>query len=152
MNMNKTISELLSGKPARMIQADATVMDAISAMTLERHDYVLVMENESIAGIFTERDFLNRVLGEHLSPERVIIRQVMTPTPEILTQTDYIGYAIERMARYGFRNIPIVVKDTSPAVLTIWNVMSHLSDILTDVEEDEVDREILEALTDTGGG
>ncbi|MEX2352594.1 MAG: CBS domain-containing protein [Gammaproteobacteria bacterium] len=150
--MNKTISEFLTGNPANTIRADATAMDAITAMTSERHDYVLVMDNETIAGIFTERDFLNRVLGERLSPAEVSIWEVMTPNPEYLVSSDYIAYAIERMARYGFRNIPIVDPDKPPMVLTIWNVMSHLSEILADVEEDEIDRVILEEFTDTGGG
>jgi len=150
--MNKSISEFLTDTSANTIRADATVMDAISAMTRQRHDYVLVMENGSIIGIFTERDFLNRVIGERLLPERVPIREVMTPDPETLMRSDYISYAIERMARYGFRNIPIVDEGEPPAVLTVWNVMSHLSEILADIEEDGIDREIFDELTDIGGG
>jgi CBS domain-containing protein len=150
--MNKSISEFLTGDPAIAIRADATVMDAIKLMTTKRLDYVLVMDNGTIEGIFTERDFLNRVVGESLLPGGVKMREVMTPAPETLKRLDYISYAIERMARYGFRNIPIVDDDGPPSVLTVWNVMSHLSQILAEVEESGMDREIIEAVTDTGGG
>ncbi len=150
--MNKNIAEFLTDRPANTIQADATVMDAISAMTQERHDYVLVMENDSITGIFTERDFLNRVIGERLLPAEVLIRDVMTPDPETLMRSDYISYAIERMARYGFRNIPVIDEGRPPAVLTVWNVMSHLSEILADIEEDGIDKDMFDELADIGGG
>ena len=150
--MNKNISEFLSSESAQTINADATVMDAISEMVTHRQNYVLVMDNETIVGIFTERDLLNRVINEKLLPADVIVRDVMTPDPDTLKRTDYIAYAIERMARYGFRNIPVLDEGSPPAVLTVWNVMSHLSEILADVEETEIDKDMIDEITDTGGG
>ena len=150
--MNKKISEFLTEQAAVTIQADATVMDAISVMMAEHHNYVLVADKDSIVGIFTDRDLLNRVTSEKLLPAEVVIRDVMTPNPDTLKTDDYIAYAIEKMARQGFRNIPISDENGNMAILTVWNVMSHLSEILTDAEEAESDRYIVEALTDTGGG
>jgi len=150
--MNKKISEFLTEQAAVTIQADATVKDAILLMTAEQHNYVLVAENNSIVGIFTDRDLLNRVTSENLLPAEVIIRDVMTPNPDTLKTDDYIGYAIEKMARQGFRNIPISDENGNMSILTVWNVMSHLSEILADAEEAESDRHIVEAITDTGGG
>ena len=150
--MYRKISEFLQDASAKTIQADATVMEAVSAMISERHDYVLVMEDGAIVGIFTERDFLNRVIGKRLLPAEIFMRDVMSPKPETLMRADYISYAIERMARHGFRNIPIVDENSPPAVLTVWNVMSHLSQILADIEESGIDKDIINELTDTGGG
>ena len=151
-HINKNISEFLTGKTATTISADATVMDAIATMNNDRHDYILVMENEAIVGIFTIRDFLNRVASERLLPNETPLRDVMTLEPDTLKQTDYISFAVERMARYGFRNIPIIDEGSPPAVVTIWDVMSHVSEILAEVEEAEVDKDIVDEMTDTGGG
>lgn len=151
-HVNKNISEFLTGKSANTIHAGATVMEAIAAMISERHDYVLVMEDEAIVGIFTDRDFLNRVIGERLLPSATLIRDVMTPNPDTLKRSDYISYAIERMARHGFRNIPIVDEEGPLAVLTVWLVMLHLSEIIDEVEEAKIDNEIVSELADIGGG
>jgi CBS domain-containing protein len=150
--MHKKISEFLTDEAAITIPADSTVLDAISVMTAERHNYVLLTDNDSIVGIFTDRDLLNRVTSEKLLPSEVTVRDVMTPNPDALKTDDYINYAIEKMARYGFRNIPITDDKGNTTVLTVWNVMSHLSEILADAEEAENDKDIIDELTDTGGG
>jgi CBS domain-containing protein len=150
--MNKQISDFLSQEPAITIHSEASVSEAISVMSTAKHNYVLVEENDAIVGIFTDRDLLNRVLSEKLMPDDVKIRDVMTPDPEFLEPTDYIVYAIERMARYGYRNIPIKLEDKNIGVLTVWNVMSHISEILVDVEQEESDLDILNEITDIGGG
>ena len=140
--MNKKISEFLSDREAITINADASVTEAIALMTTERHNYVLVTDNSAIVGIFTDRDLLNRVTSEKLLPADVKIKDVMTPNPETLGRDDYISYAIERMGRFGFRNIPIQGENGKTTVLTVWNIMSHLSEILADIEEAETDVEV----------
>ena len=151
-HVNKTIAEFLTGKTANTIHAGATVLEAVAAMIPERHGYVLVMENGEVVGIFTDRDFLNRVLAERLLPGDTPVRDVMTPKPDTLTRTDYISYAIERMARHGFRNIPVIDDEGPVAVLTIWMVMLHLSEILDEVKEASLDNEIMAEVADIGGG
>ena len=150
--MNKLISDFLSQEPAITIHAEASVSDAVSVMTSEKHNYVLIEDEGELIGIFTDRDLLNRVLSEKLLPDEVKIRDVMTPDPEVLEANNNIGYAMERMARYGYRNIPIKLEDGGTGVLTVWNVMSHISDILSDVEEVESDLDMLNEVTDIGGG
>jgi CBS domain-containing protein len=150
--MNKKISDFLSDDKALTVDSNARVIDAINLMNSEKRNYVLVIENNIMQGIFTERDLLNRVLSEKKLPADVMIRDVMTPNPDALSRDDYIGYAIERMARYGYRNIPIEDSKQGPVVLTVWNVMTHISDILADAEEIETDREIMEDISDIGGG
>ncbi len=148
--VQKQISEVLSDKPDLTIAADASVMDAIDKMTKDHSECLLVVENKEVVGIFTERDFLNRVVGARLIPEEICLRDVMTVNPDILRPGDCVSYAVERMASRGFRNIPIVDDDDPAAVLTVWDVMSHLSEVLAEVEEDDADD--LDEWTDIGGG
>ena len=149
--MNKKISEFLVAHNVLTIDTASSVLDAINLMKAEGQSYVLVTDNGDVVGIFTERDLLNRVLGENKLPADVAIEDVMTPNPDALSPDDYIAYAVERMARYGYRNIPVDEGD-GLNVLTVWDVMMHLSDILADAEESESDREILEEMADIGGG
>lgn len=149
--IQKAISEFLTGRSALTVPAEAMVMDAVKAMTSERREYVLVVEEGAIVGIFTERDFLNRVVAVQLSPGETPIRDVMTSNPDQLRPIDNICYVIEKMASCGYRNVPIVNEDGAIAVLTVWDVMSHLSEVLAEVDEVE-DEEELEEWTDMGGG
>lgn len=148
--IQKQISEFLSDKPDLTIAVDASVMDAVNKMTADQSECLLVVENEELVGIFTERDFLNRVVGARLIPAETSLRNVMTVNPDILRPGDGVSYAVERMASRGFRNIPIVDDDNPAAVLTVWDVMSHLSKVLAEVEENS-DSD-LDEWTDIGGG
>ncbi len=148
--IQKQISEVLSDKPDLTIAADASVMDAIDKMTKDHSECLLVVENKEVVGIFTERDFLNRVVGARLIPEETSLRNVMTVNPDTLRPGDCVSYAVERMASRGFRNIPIVDDEDPAAVLTVWDVMSHLSEVLDEVEEDDAND--LDEWTDIGGG
>lgn len=147
--IQKTISEILRDRPAPAVSPKATVMDAVRAMTSQGLDCVLVVEQGAVVGIFTERDFLNRVAAEGLIPAQTNISDVMTRDPEVLRPDNCISYAIERIATRGYRNVPIVENGRPPAVLTVRDVMKHLSDVLAEVEEaDPSDDEYM----DFGGG
>ena len=149
--MNKKISDFLTDHNVLTIDPASSVQDAIELMKTQGQSYVLVTDGDRIVGIFTERDLLNRVLSEKKLPAEVQVQEVMTPNPDALNPDDYIAYAVERMARYGYRTIPV---EDGPAlnVLTVWDVMMHLSDILADAEESESDREFVEEMADIGGG
>src|SRR6186997_2147183 len=87
----------------------------------------LVVEGEVLIGIFTERDFLNRIAAEKRNPAEVRVRDVMTPDPEALHAHDSIAYAINRMAIRRFRNVPVVDRNRRPtSVLDVRLVMMHL--------------------------
>jgi CBS domain-containing protein len=133
--VHKTISELryTEGVPA-MDQRDS-VARALDVMCSGPHDCVLVVNGGHVAGIFTGRDFMNRVAAAHADPAATTLADVMTAHPEALRPRDSVAYAINRMAMRGFRNVPIVDDDGHPlGVLTIWDVMRHLDDIFDELD------------------
>lgn len=148
--IQKPISAFLGDHPAVAISTNANVMDAIDKMKSEHSECLLVVDNDKLAGIFTERDFLNRVIGARLVPSETSITDVMTANPDTLGFDDAVSYAVERMANRGFRNIPIINNDETAMVLTVWDVMSHLSKLLT--EFDENGEPEIDEWTDLGGG
>jgi CBS domain-containing protein len=148
--IQKPISAFLSDKPVVTIAVNANVMDAVEKMNSEHTECLLVVDNEKLAGIFTERDFLNRVISARLIPSETAIADVMTANPDTLGIEDAVSYAVERMASRGFRNIPIINNDETANVLTVWDVMSHLSELLTEFEENDASE--IEEWTDIGGG
>jgi CBS domain-containing protein len=105
--MNKKISDFLTDHNVLTIDPASSVQDAIELMKTQGQSYVLVTDGDRIVGIFTERDLLNRVLSEKKLPAEVQVQEVMTPNPDALNPDDYIAYAVERMARYGYRTIPV---------------------------------------------
>ncbi|MEE2750958.1 MAG: CBS domain-containing protein [Myxococcota bacterium] len=119
-----------------VVDPSVSVRDAIAAMRAMHSACVLVVSEERLLGIFTERDFLNRVIGEGCLPGRTDVADVMTVDPEVLQAGEFIGQAIHRMGRGGFRNMPIVDESGRPVgVLSVRDVVEHLSDLFVFEEE-----------------
>jgi CBS domain-containing protein len=157
--LQKTIEEIGWTKSVPKFAPSDMVGRAFDAMSREAHDCVLIMENDVLAGIFTSRDFLNRVAAKRRDPQQLALGDVMTPTPRTLRPRDGIAFAINWMAVEGFRNVPIV--DDAGAilgVLTVWDVMRHLGDVFDEIEATpkpvppQSDISEVIAMVDLGGG
>jgi CBS domain-containing protein len=133
--LQKTIEEIGWTKAVPRFVARDPVARAFDAMSREAHDCVLIVEGHVLVGIFTSRDFLNRVAAERRDPGEVALGDVMTPAPKTLRPRDGVAFAINWMAVEGFRNVPIVDDDGRiQGVLTVWDVMRHLDDVFDEID------------------
>ena len=133
--LEKTIEEIGWTKSVPRFSKNDMVAKAFDAMSREAHDCVLILEGDALAGIFTTRDFLNRVAAVRKDPQTLPLGDVMTPVPRTLRPRDGVAFAINWMAIEGFRNVPIV-DDTGTVlgVLTVWDVMRHLENVFDEIE------------------
>jgi len=101
-------------RPMLTLPTNASVAEAIRAMN-ERHVGVaLIVQNEKLAGIFTERDVLRKVAGRLLDVEKTPVANVMTPEPETLPEDASIAYGLHHMSVEGYRHVPLVKPDRTP--------------------------------------
>lgn len=151
--IQKTIDQFISDGPLPAVKPDDPVTAAMEAMKAHRSDCALVLDGGTVVGIFTERDFLNRVTVPQRTPTETTLREVMTTEPETLHPHDAIEYAINRMVERGFRNIPIVDDSgKAVAVLDVRDVMAHLSELFDEVAEGRRVESEGNEWTDIGGG
>jgi len=133
--LQRTIEEIGWSREAPRLAATATVASAFALMSREAHDCVLVTRGDELAGIFTSRDFLNRVAAVRGDPEKLTLADVMTASPRTLRPQDDVVFAINWMAVEGFRNVPIVDDQGRVlGVLTVWDVMRHLENFFEEID------------------
>lgn len=133
--LEKTIREIGWTHAVPRLGVRDRVSRAFDEMSQEVYDCVLVMDGRALAGIFTSRDFLDRVAAVRADPATITLGDVMTKTPCTLRPRDPVAFAINWMAVEGFRNVPIVDDDGSVlGVLTVWDVMRHLEAIFDDID------------------
>jgi CBS domain-containing protein len=119
---------------------DDTLAEASSKMWHEQTGSLLVMENDQLSGIVTERDLL-RFVGEGGDPKSVSLRDVMT-TDVVTVQPDTtLRDAAQIMFDHWFRHLPVVAEDGS-----VHGVIS-LRDLLTLLAESMDEPEALQPLT-----
>jgi CBS domain-containing protein len=126
--LNDTIAVLAPAEPLCLAET-ATVHDAVRTMLAHRQAGVLITDDQGrLAGIFTERDVLTRVVGRDLDARRTALRDVMTRNPEALTAGDRVAYAIHGMSVAGYRTIPLIDRDRRPiGVVTVSDVVRWLA-------------------------
>src|SRR5206468_4355328 len=95
----------LDPRPPLTLPPTASVRDAIRIMREHRIGCVLVVEEERLTGIITERDLLLKLEAGSLTAP---VRTLMTPDPEVLAMEDPIAYALNKMSVGGFRHVPLV--------------------------------------------
>jgi CBS domain-containing protein len=133
--LQKTIEETGWTRAVPRFSARDPVARAFDAMSRESHDCVLIVDGTELRGIFTSRDFLNRVAAVRRDPREVLLGDVMTQTPKTLRPRDGVAFAINWMAIEGFRNVPIVDDDNRVlGVLTVWDVMRHLEEMFDEID------------------
>ena len=104
----RMISHVLDGRGLVTASKDMSVRAACRLMTDRKIGALLVVENEQIAGIFTERDALNKILSAGLDPETTHLEQVMVSKPQTIGVDKPLAYALYMMAEGGFRHVPVV--------------------------------------------
>lgn len=86
----------------------ATVVQAASAMYAMRTGSTLVMEGDRLLGIFTERDIVSALSGTSDAGRSSLVRERMTPDPQVIGPDATMGEALDRMFDGGFRHLPVV--------------------------------------------
>jgi CBS domain-containing protein len=115
--------------PAATLDVGATVGEAVDVMQRNNFGSVLVTKRGKLAGIVTERDILNKVVGKMERFQARPVAHVMTPDPLRLRPEDMIAHVMNSMHVGGYRHVPIVnEKDQPVSVVSIKDVMSFILD------------------------
>ncbi len=97
---------------AATVPLEATAEQAVRTM-LDRHVGAVAVldENQRVAGIFTERDVLQRMALSGRNPAEVPVREIMTTPVEMATLDTSPGEALAIMVERHYRHLPIVDDD-----------------------------------------
>ena len=104
-----------------------SVTECVRRMNELKIGAMLVMEGDRLAGIFTERDAMTRVLGGGLDPTDTLVSEVMSPDPVCVTPSTTLEEARALVTTKRIRHLPVVddgkvVGMVSSGDLTHWLV------------------------------
>jgi CBS domain-containing protein len=88
---------------------------------------IICAEDGAIVGIFTERDVLNKIVGQHIDPNAPVSNW-MSPIVATLTPEATIGDAVSIMNNKGYRNIPLVKNGKLVGSISVFDVIGYLSE------------------------
>lgn len=124
------VSDILEDKGDMVLSIDGgqSVFDAISLMAELNIGALLVLDRETICGIFTERDYLQKIALESRSSRDTPVRDVMTREVLSAAPNDSIEQCMELMTRHRCRHLPVVSDGTLLGIVSIGDLVKRVLD------------------------
>jgi CBS domain-containing protein len=106
----KLVKHLLGSKghDVLAIAPDASVLDAIKLMAEKSIGALLVMTDEQLVGIVTERDYARKVILKDRSSHDTQVREIMTADVLTTTQNHSVQHCMNQMTERRIRHLPVV--------------------------------------------
>ena len=90
------------------IDENKYVLDAAKEMALNNYGSIIVTSNGKLAGMFTERDILSKIVAQNKDYKKLKLKDVMTKNVKTAKYDDNISDSLRRMTHGKFRHLPII--------------------------------------------
>ncbi|CAN5539960.1 hypothetical protein BH11BAC3_BH11BAC3_10460 [soil metagenome] len=100
------VSDILQKKGSNVysVAASVTVYEALKAMGEKNIGALLIMENEQLLGIFSERDYARKIILKGKNSHETLVKEIMTENVISVLPSDNIEKCMELMS--GKKNTP----------------------------------------------
>jgi CBS domain-containing protein len=126
MRSTRAASLVSFNDPVR-VGPETPIRDVVGGMRARRTGCALVCEGDRLVGIITDRDILRKIFPEGRWGAKA--REVMTPDPATIREDDSLADVIVRMAKGGYRHLPLVDGNGRPLrVVSVRGLVRHLAE------------------------
>lgn len=126
MKITDTIEHVLSSKgkdKVHSIGPTQTVYEALEKMALHNIGSLLVIADDGLVGILSERDYARKgVLMGHLSRE-TLVSEIMTSPVVSITPEHTVDECMSMMTTHHFRHLPVLRNDRVVGVVSIGDLV-----------------------------
>ena len=120
-----TLRDLLKDRRVHSIDAGRTVLEAARFMMEQNIGALPVLRNGDLAGIFSERDVMNRVVAAGRTPGTTAVSEVMTPNPRSVALDESVDECLFIMHEFGFRHLCIVEGKELKGLVSLRDILMH---------------------------
>lgn len=124
-----TVKQLLAGKPENKIwgmSPNQTVIEALELMAQKNIGAVMILEDERLVGIFSERDYARRGILKDRKAKSTPLHEVMTKDVFTVNPSQTIQNCMEIMSSKHFRHLPVCEGDTVVGILSISDIVTAI--------------------------
>ncbi|MFC6875792.1 CBS domain-containing protein [Flavobacterium myungsuense] len=123
-----TVNQILNtkGKQVFSVTSSITVYEAIKVMGEKNIGAVLIIENENLKGILSERDYARKVVLKGRSSLDTFVYEIMEDDLITVRPSDSIDYCMGLMSSKRIRHLPVVENNTVLGLISIGDVVNGI--------------------------
>ncbi|HEX9617190.1 MAG TPA: CBS domain-containing protein [Anaerolineales bacterium] len=123
-----TVKQLIQAKGNAVwsITPDSTVYEALKLLAEKEVGALLVLENERLAGIISERDYARKVILKGKNSMDTPVREIMTSKVVTVRPDQTIDDCMALMTENRIRHLPVVEGDRLVGVISIGDVVKAI--------------------------
>ena len=124
----KTVQQLLESKRhgVASVAPETSVLDALRIMAEKEIGAVLVLDGDSLAGIFSERDYARKVVLQGKASKDTPVREIMTERVVCVYPEQTIEDCMGLMTDKRIRHLPVLQGRTVIGVVSIGDVVKEM--------------------------
>ena len=119
----RTVRQVIEGQELVTALASVTVGTAARLMKERNVGALMVIDDEKLVGVFTERDGLFRVLAGGLDAETTPLADVMTRNPQTIDPDSGFTVALQMMHDGRYRHLPVVEKGRVIGIVSVRDAL-----------------------------
>ena len=122
--MGNRVREVMTPDPITMA-SDSTVLEAARLMRDADIGTVILVRDEAICGILTDRDIVVRAVAESARPEELRVADICSPELTTVTPDDVVEDAVEIMREKALRRLPVVEDGKAVGIVSLGDLAMH---------------------------
>ena len=123
--MKKTVQSVIDAKGADVfsVDTDLSVFEALEYMAEKNIGAVLVMHDDVMVGIMSERDYARKVVLLSKASKETRVSEIMTPDPVYVGPSETVSECMKLMTDNRFRHLPVMTGDKVVGLISIGDVV-----------------------------
>ena len=120
----RRIRELIEGRDTVVVAPSSSVFEAARLMKDRQIGALPVLEGDRVAGIFTERDVMCRVVAAGRDPGHTLVAEVMSTELIVVDVNESYEACLSQMRRAGVRHILVLSADHLVGILSLRDLLA----------------------------
>jgi CBS domain-containing protein len=128
MDVSGNISAILSQKSGEIfsVSPETTVHDAVAMMDEKNVGALLVMKDDKLVGMLSERDYTRKVMLRGKKSADTNVSEIMSTNLTVAQPNEGVEECLRVMTDKRFRHLPVLDQEKVVGVISIGDLVKHV--------------------------